>query len=110
MKRVKSPAPTMKNNQLIAVLTGVFFLCALTTAYNTYRYHVSTHALLDMQGRAAYVDTVRPILESLLHDTIEYSKKNPAINPLLASVTNLPAAPTPAPAPAKTPAAKPSTK
>ena len=92
----------MKNNQLIAALVGILFLCSLSTAYLTWKYRSSMNELQDIQGKAAYVNTYRPILESLLNDTIEYSKKNPAIGPLLYSVTNR--------AKAAAPAAKPATK
>jgi hypothetical protein len=79
----------MKNNQILAALTGVFFLCSLVTFYRVWNYHSSLRRFGETQARAVYVKSVEgPVMNSLLNDTIEYSKKNPAVAPILQALTN----------------------
>lgn len=78
----------MKNNQVIAVMTGIFFVCAVVTFFNIWNYHVSLKQLGEWEARANYVRILNPELTALLNDTAEYSKKNPAVVPILQSLTN----------------------
>ncbi len=79
----------MKNNQILAALTGVFFLCAVFTMYKTWTYHLALRQLSVAQARANQVrGKIEPMLVSLMRDTTEYSKKNPAILPILQALTN----------------------
>jgi hypothetical protein len=78
----------MKNNQVIAVMTGIFFVCSLVTVFNVWNYHASLKQLGEWEGKADYVRALNPILASLRNDTAEYSKKNPAVMPILQSLTN----------------------
>lgn len=97
---------SMKNNQILSALTGIFLLCSLVTFYNVWHYRNSLKQLSEIQGRASYVRSVlEPMLQSLLNDTVEYSKKNPAVMPILQLLTNGPAR-TAAPMPMAKPATK----
>jgi|HubBroStandDraft_6_1064221.scaffolds.fasta_scaffold2136762_2 hypothetical protein len=79
----------MKNNQIIAALTGIFILCALVSCYNVWRFRSGLNQLNDLQQRAAYVKGIEgPLMNALLTDTVEYSKKNPAVTPILQALTN----------------------
>lgn len=79
----------MKNNQMLAALTGVFVACALLTFFVFLKYRSSLNFLNQTQVTAAYVKSVEePMMNSLLKDTIDYSKKNPAVLPILQSLTN----------------------
>jgi hypothetical protein len=79
----------MKNNQVIAVMTGIFFVCSVVTFFNVWNYHASMRQLGEWENRANYVRGVlNPMLASLVNDTTEYSKKNPAVIPILQSLTN----------------------
>jgi hypothetical protein len=79
----------MKNNQVIAVMTGIFFVCAVVTFFNVWNYHASMKQLGEWETRANYVRGVlNPMLTSLVNDTTEYSKKNAAVIPILQSLTN----------------------
>lgn len=90
----------MKNNQIIAALTGVFVLCAVYTMFKAWNYHVYLKRLTLAQDRANAVRMqLRPMLFSLMNDTTEYSKKNPAVLPILQALTNDLNKPHAAPAP-----------
>jgi hypothetical protein len=79
----------MKNNQVIAVMTGIFFVCSLVTFFNIWNYHSTMKQLGEWETRANYVRNVlNPMLSSLVNDTTEYSRKNPAVIPILQSLTN----------------------
>ena len=79
----------MKNNQILAALTGIFILCALETFYSVWKYHASLRKLGETQAMATYVQNVEgPMMRSLLNDTTEYSKKNTAITPILLVLSN----------------------
>ena len=78
----------MKNNQVIAVMTGTFFLCALVTFFNVWNYHASMQRLGEWENKANYVSKLNPELVSLVNDTTEYSKKNPDVVPILQTLTN----------------------
>jgi hypothetical protein len=79
----------MKSNQLLAALTGVFVLCSAVTFYKAWSYHASLHRLGETEGQAAYLKSVRgPMLQALLSDTTEYSKKDAAVLPILQALTN----------------------
>ena len=79
----------MKNNQILAALTGIFILCALETFYSVWQYHASLRKLSETRALANYVKNVEgPMMQSLLIDTTEYSKKNAAIMPVLQTLSN----------------------
>jgi hypothetical protein len=79
----------MKNNQVIAALTGILVLSSVWTFYETWSYRSSLQRMGVAQMHAAYVKSVEtPVMQSLLNDTAEYSKKNPAVMPILQSLTN----------------------
>jgi hypothetical protein len=79
----------MKNNQIISALTGVFVVCALLTLYFSVKYRSSLNHLNQAQAAASYVKSVEePMMNALLNDTLEYSKKNPAVIPILQSLSN----------------------
>jgi hypothetical protein len=79
----------MKNNQILAALTGIFVLCAFTTLCVFWKYRSSLNRLNQTQVQATYVKNVEgPAMQSLLNDTTEYSKKNPAVVPVLLALSN----------------------
>ena len=79
----------MKNNQVIAALTGILVLSSVWTFYETWSYRSSLQRMGVAQMHAAYVKSVEmPVMQSLLNDTTEYSKKNPAVLPVLQVLSN----------------------
>lgn len=63
-------------------------------------YISSTRELRTLETQSALINNNRAVINALLNDTIEYSKRNPAIVPILESVGWKPTANT-APAPNK---------
>ncbi len=79
----------MKNNQVLAVVTGLFFVCAVVTMFNVWNYRAALKTLAQNEAKANYVRGVMtPTLNGLVYDTQEYSKKNPAVVPILQALTN----------------------
>lgn len=104
----------MKNNQFVVVLIGLLLVSTLITAMQITRYYLAVKQFQSLQSRYMAVNQSRSLVQSLINDTLDYSKRNPAIDPLLQSVqlkgpVQKPAGGTSgavAPAPASKPAAK----
>ncbi|MDB6112803.1 MAG: hypothetical protein JWR69_4553 [Pedosphaera sp.] len=85
------------------MLVCVLLVSALLSAWLTFRYSLSMRRMQRLQPQIVSVNNSRNIVQALLNDIGEYSKKNPSILPLLQ----------PVPAPKTSllaPAAKPVTK
>jgi hypothetical protein len=76
----------MKNNPLTTVLLGVLTVSALLSVGFCWRYVSNTRELRALQTQASVINNNRTMINSLANDTVEYSKKNPAIDPILESV------------------------
>ena len=95
----------MKNNPLAATLLGLLLVSTIFTTVLTYRYIASLRKLRGLQPAIVQINNNRNIMQALANDTVEYSKRNPSIDPLLQSVGLKPGPNAPAAA-----AAKPATK
>jgi hypothetical protein len=82
----------MKNNQLTLILVILFFLTTLAAVGLMVRYHISVHRLQDARVRANDAVILGKVFNQLIGESVEYSKKNPAIDPILQSLTNRAAA------------------
>ncbi len=82
----------MKNNQLTLILIILFFLATLDTAWLVIRYNISLHRLQEAQSRGRAALILGKVFNQLIGESVEYSKKNPAIEPILQSLTNQAAA------------------
>ena len=96
----------MKNNPLTTVLLGVLTVSALLSVGFCWRYVSNTRELRTLQTQASLINNNRTMINSLANDAVEYSKKNPAIDPILESVGLKPSKS----APAATTTTKPATK
>ncbi len=76
----------MKNNPLTTVLLGVLTISALLSVGLCWRYVSNTRELRTLQTQAAIINNNRATINALANDTMEYSKKHPAIDPILESV------------------------
>ena len=76
----------MKNNPLTTVLLGVLTVSALLSVGFCWRYVSNARELRSLQTQANLINNNRTMINSLANDTVEYSKKNPAIDPILESV------------------------
>lgn len=95
----------MSKNQFAIGLVALLFLSAAITAALSLTYAVSTRNLRRAQIQIATMNNRLNLAQALLNDTVEYGKRNPAIDPLLQSLnlkTN--------PASASGPVARPGTK
>lgn len=92
----------MKTNPLIAVLLGVLIVGAFATFGLAVGYERNFRQLRTLQVQAVAVQNTGVAIKSLAADALEYSKRNPAITPILQRVGVLHAKSAPQPAP-KTP-------
>lgn len=92
--------PQMKHNPLISLLLTVLFVNAVFAALLTYDYMRSMRALQTLQLQRTVMTRELNIFNSLVNDTLEYSRRNPAVEPVLQTLglksgrTNTPAQPT----------------
>ena len=75
----------MGKNPFAALLVAVLFLSAGMNVYYALRYAFATRSLRRIQPQVADVQNRLNIAQALLNDTLQYSKTNPAIDPLLRS-------------------------
>jgi len=76
----------MKNNPMTTVLLGVLTVSALLSVGLCWLYISNTRELRGLQVQAAMINNKRAAINALANDVAEYSKKNPAIDPILESV------------------------
>jgi hypothetical protein len=94
----------MRKNRFTAMLVGLLFASALAAAVQVVRVSFATRDLRRIQPRIMEINAHWNLLQALLNDTLEYSKRNPAIDPLLQSMnlkTNSAAGPANPPSVAK---------
>jgi hypothetical protein len=97
----------LRNNPIGSILVSAFFLLALTACWFSVRYYFSVKQAQAMQIRFQTIEMTMANMQRLVNESIEYSKKNPDIDPILLKfrLKTPPAAPAPAAAP---PAVRPS--
>lgn len=92
-----------KNNPIGSILVLVLFALGLSACLWSVRYFFSTREAQSLQFRYQVLQATMAGMQSLVAETIEYSKRNPDVDPLLykfnlkpRAATNAPAAPRPA--------------
>ena len=76
----------MRNNSFTALLVGLLFASAVAAAVQVLRLSFATRDLRRIQPRVIEINSHLNVAQALLNDTLEYSKHNPAIDPLLQSM------------------------
>lgn len=76
----------MKVSGLTLFLAGLLMLGAVATAGLAYTYVRSMRSVGLLQSEAAVINRDRSVMQALAADAVEYSKHNPAIEPILQSV------------------------
>jgi hypothetical protein len=76
----------MRNNAFTQLLVGVTALSILATAGLAFYYVQTVRKLNYLQSQAAIINRNRTLVNALVMETVEYSKRNPAIDPILQSV------------------------
>ena len=105
------PLPTVcpqmfRNNPLGSILVSVLFLLALVSCWMAWSYHILTKKAYDLTIRYQAVLSTKDGMQKLVNETLEYSRNNPDIHPLLRQFNLQPRPPVapPAPQPAPRPA------
>jgi hypothetical protein len=75
----------MKNSPLVTFLLGVLAVSAVLSVVFCALYISSIREYRSLAGQAGAIELRRNAINSLLRDTVEYSKSNSAINPILES-------------------------
>ena len=73
-------------NQPLLILTGLLFVCAIVAAIGATSYYLASSELRGLQNQAGQMEGRRALTRALATDAVEYSKRNPAIDPILQSV------------------------
>lgn len=76
----------MSKNQFAAGLVALLFVMAALCAWFAERFAFGTRDLRRLQPQVAAINGRLNVAQSLLNDTLEYSKRNPTIDPLLQSL------------------------
>lgn len=74
---------SMKQNPIGAILVGLLFVCALVTTWLSVRYYFSVKDLSKLQAQYVFVNNTWSAVQSLATEAVQYSKHNPAIDPIL---------------------------
>lgn len=67
-------------------MVGLLFISAIAAAVQVLRLSFATRDLRRLQPRIIEINAHLNVAQALLNDTLEYSKRNPAIDPLLQSM------------------------
>ncbi len=90
----------MKSNALASLLTGAIIVCALISGWVFLRYFLAVKELQKLQGQYVFMNNTRNAAQSLANEAVEYSKRNPSIDPILYQYEIKPRSATNAPSPA----------
>ncbi len=89
----------MKSNALASLFTGAAIVCALTLLWISTRYFFAMREMQKLQAQYSFMNNSRAAAQSLANEAVEYSKRNPTIDPILYTydvkqrpATNAPAA------------------
>lgn len=75
----------MKTNPVVSVLLAIALLNAGATAVLAYQYNQQLGQLTRLQAQRNRVNQEIEIFRALLNDSLEYSKRNPALESVLKS-------------------------
>lgn len=91
----------MKKNTLPVALVAILFVSAMCTIALSMRFAWAVRTLGNLQVQFNVANRDRNLVNALVNEAYEYSKRNPAINPILESVgvNTKPASPTAPPRP-----------
>jgi hypothetical protein len=96
----------MKQSPFTTILLVVLAISTLASVGLCWTYITYAHQLRRLQTDAALVNNNRALINALANDAVEYSKKNPAIDPILEGAGVKPAKGAAGAPPAAKPAAK----
>lgn len=82
----KVPPNDMKKNPFIPALIGVLAVLTVFGAWAIWNTYVFSKKSRTLQAQAAFINNTRMVMDALVKDTVEYSRKNPAVDPVLNSI------------------------
>ena len=77
---------SMRNNALTNLLVGLVGFSVVATSALAFYYVRSVQTLNRLQVQTAIINRDRSLASSLAGEVLDYSKRNPAIDPILQSV------------------------
>jgi hypothetical protein len=80
------PAQIMKSNASNSVLTVLLAISLLTSVIFCLQFFFQTRELRRLNGQINNINNYRNGIQALAADCLQYSEKNPSINPVLESV------------------------
>lgn len=92
----------MKKSPLTTILLVLLVISALASVALCYSYISSAREIRKLQTEAAMIQNNRTLINALAADVVAYSKKNPAIDPILKTAGLNPARSAPAAPSART--------
>lgn len=97
----------IKSNPVAVVLVSVLFLSALASCWFSLWWFLATRELQGIEFQNQSLVRLSQAMQSLASDAVEYSRRNPAIDPVLVQFEIKPRPSGAAPQPAGTPATAP---
>ena len=82
----KVPSTDMKSHSFTTLLVALLLFSSLVAAVQVLRLSFATRDLRRIQSKLIENSSHLNLTQALLNDTLEYSKHNPAIDPLLQSM------------------------
>jgi hypothetical protein len=73
----------MKSETVSSGLVLVLFVSALLAVWLSVRWFFSVKEVQELQAEHARISNARAAAQGLANDTVQYARKNPAIEPLL---------------------------
>jgi hypothetical protein len=73
----------MKNNLAITMLLGILALSAISSAVLCWQLIAKSRELRTLQTQVSAINNRRASINALVTDTLRYSERNPAIDPIL---------------------------
>ena len=73
----------MKNNPFGTLLVGLLLLAAVATLWAAAKYFFSVKELERVNARYIALNSTLNTIQALANEAVEYSKRNPAIDPIL---------------------------
>jgi hypothetical protein len=74
----------MKSESISAVLVLLLFVSALFAVWLSVRWFFSVKEMQEFQFQQARISNTRAAAQALANDAVQYGRKNPAIEPILA--------------------------
>jgi hypothetical protein len=73
----------IKSNPLAVALVTALFLSALASSWFSVRWYFGEKSYESMQYQARSLSRISAAMQSLANEAVDYSRRNPAIDPLL---------------------------